>query len=287
MTHLCLVFLFLFQIPNTKAGGTYVQHNPGNDKNPAPSLFAPNNQPNSNTSDSQGEQIPAQYANVTVKMAEVPLIVLDTVDINIILTCLLVVVGFLQVCVLFKQAAIAERQEIQMKDAGKKTDATIAQMKDTAQRELRAYLNVSKIFVDFKDPALPVGCVEVQNFGKTPAYHVRQWAGIAPNIFPLSPNTSWPKADEDGSAAVVPPGGVPYSTLVRMKKPLPDEWTIRHSNPKVIYVFGEITYEDAFGIKRYSKFNYFCGGPEMSIIQTAGGTRRGVMKPYTEGNEAD
>jgi hypothetical protein len=49
-------------------------------------------------------------------------------------------------------------------EAGKKTDAIISQMKDTAEGELPVYVGISKIDLSLNDPTLPVGCIEIQDF---------------------------------------------------------------------------------------------------------------------------
>lgn len=284
----CFVLLFLFQMQNPNTSSHVPQQTDGN-KNPSTSVSMLNPEPSAQTTNNQRNQISEDQR---IKVTEVPTIHINTDwrdDVNVGVSVLLVIVGFLQVVVLLRQAAIADRQELQMEDAGRKTDAIIAQMKDAAQKELRAYLHVSKIFLNLDDPALPIGCVEVQNFGQTPAYSVRQWAVIAPNQFPLHPATQWPTPTDDGSVAVMPPHAFPHSHYVSLKKPLAPDHIFTGSKPWVIYVYGEIAYQDIFKETRNTKFRYFFGGgSEASVIQTTeDGHKRGIMKPYPEGNEAD
>jgi len=53
-----------------------------------------------------------------------------------------------------------------------------------------------------------------------------------------------------------------------------------------IYIYGIVTYEDAFGGKRYMRFRLTWGGPDKrSFIKD--GESFGVLFPNPEGNEAN
>lgn len=201
-------------------------------------------------------------------------------------TGLLALTGILQIWVLWRtlkittrQAEIARNQETQMKQAGEQTERIIAQMKETTQKELRAYVGVSKIFLSLTDPTLPVGSVEIRNFGQTPAYKVRQWVGIAPNTFPLSgplPENPFPQ----GSSSVLPPG-IPLTGTVPLKMSLPVGTPFGGPHGITMYVYGGIIYEDIFGQERHTVYRYFYGGPNRED------TLSGIMSSDTSGNEAD
>jgi hypothetical protein len=137
----------------------------------------------------------------------------------------LVVVGFLQWSVLKKQAKIAHNQELQMIAAGKQTEQVIAQMKETEVRDLRAYVGAAKVILNLQNSDVPRGIVEIQNFGKTPAYEVRQWMGITIHSHPLTivlPESSNP---ETASRSALFPN-VKNVSLVDLKKPLPSSTVI-------------------------------------------------------------
>jgi hypothetical protein len=204
----------------------------------------------------------------------------------------LVLVGLLQTIVLGftlstinRQAEIAERQEGQMAQAGQQTERIISQMKDTAQRQLRAYMGVSKIFLNLAIPTIPQGSVEVKNFGQTPAYKVRQWIGITMGRYPLtSPLQKSPHIQ--ASVAVVSPG-VSHASVVSLKKAVPENVVIG-TLETTVYVYGEVIYEDAFGEERHTEYRFIYGGPEsVSHTKAPSGALLGVMKPDVNGNEAD
>jgi hypothetical protein len=206
---------------------------------------------------------------------------------------LLVVIGGLQIWLLVRQlntinrqADIAHNQEVQMVQAGLQTERIIAQMKDTTVRQLRAYVGVSKVLLNLTDSTLPEGQVEVQNFGQTPAYKVRQSAIININSYPpVSPLTSTP-FDAEGSISLIPPG-IKQLSVVPFKQKLPAGILIG-TPENTIYVHGRITYEDAFGQERYATFRFFYGGPiKPTQIKSPNGLIFGGMHPDTTGNNAD
>jgi hypothetical protein len=185
-----------------------------------------------------------------------------------------------------RQAEIAQKQETQMVEAGQQTERIIAQMKETTERDLRAYIGVSKVFLVLTVPIVPVGSVEIQNFGRTPAYKLRQWIGIAP--FPYPPPEPLPQSSHTlASIAVVHPG-VKFTSIVPLKKPFPLNTKIGTLD-LTIYVYGEVIYEDAFGKERHTSFRFIYGGPEGAnkpVPSADGKTLLGIMKPDTSGNDA-
>lgn len=206
---------------------------------------------------------------------------------------LLVVIGGFQIWLLVRQlkiidrqADIAQKQETQMVQAGLQTERIIAQMKDTTLKELRAYVGVSRIRLDISDERLPTGAVEVQNFGRTPAYNVRHWTGICPQSYPLT--SPLPESSATSfSVAVIHPN-VKNVSAVTLKKRLP-EGILIGTRLLSIYIYGEVTYEDAFGNERHTKFRFFYGGtePTYTYRDSPDGPTYGAMRPDTEGNDAD
>lgn len=267
-----------------------------NDKAPpdAPSLI--NNQEQTDTANRHGNQQTTENTPNTISIRELPpvLIMKDWTDrFYWAFSGLLVVVGGFQVWLLVKQlktisrqTAIAANQEKQMIAAGEQTERIITQMKDTAIRELRAYVGVSNAKLDISDESLPTGAVEIQNFGRTPAYKVRHWTGICPQSYPLTVSLP-PSTAAVSSVAVLHPN-VKNTGAVVLKKSLPSGISI--GTPQLtIYVYGEITYEDAFGNERHTKFRFFYGGlePTYAFREPPKTAIYGAMRTDTEGNEAD
>lgn len=205
---------------------------------------------------------------------------------------LLAITGVLQLCLLLRslkisslQAKIARKQQVQMILAGQQTERIIAQAKEATQRQLRAYLGVSKVLLSFERPGLPEGLIEIENFGITPAYKVRQMIGIALGRYPAAELPEPANKSASGSVSVIHPH-VKHVSRVTLKKTLPPNVILGTADPTV-YVFGEVLYEDAFGQERRTAYRFFYGGTEgAQNITHSTGTILGVMNPDTNGNEA-
>lgn len=196
----------------------------------------------------------------------------------------LVAVGLLQWSVLRRQAEIAHKQELQMIEAGNQTKEIIMQMKNTAVRDLRAYVGVSKIKLDLDNMRIPIGLVEIQNFGKTPAYKVRHWTGVGVQPYPPITLPEIPSM-EDASVSVIFPQ-VKNTGSVALKKALPLGAAIG-TQELTVYVYGKVTYEDAFGNERYFRFRFVFGGTEEPVFFRESGKVWGAMRPDVEGNEGN
>jgi hypothetical protein len=277
------------QTANASARTTHdVQEKSGSElkpPNPSPSVES---QTQTSSAEPHDENKSETQPDHNVKVVEFPPVSVkrDKIDWALwVFNAALVIVGFLQWRVLTSQAKIAHNQELQMIEAGKQTREIINQMKDTATRDLRAYVGVSKIKLDISDPRQPIGLVEIQNFGRSPAYKVRHWTGISPQPYPLIA-TLPPSPATEFSVAVLHPN-IPNLGVVALKKRLPDSVVI--GTPQwTIYVYGEVIYEDAFGNQRNTYFRFFYGGPEpLQKYQESSGHWYGAMKPYTEGNDAN
>jgi hypothetical protein len=206
---------------------------------------------------------------------------------------LLVVVGGFQIWLLIRQLKIinrqtdiAEQQRTQMAQAGEQTERIIAQMKETEVRDLRAYVGVSKILLDLENMQVPEGLVEIQNFGKTPAYKVRHNTAIGIQTYPPSAPLPEIPQPERASVTVIFPQ-IKNLGKVALKKPLPQGFIVGTPN-LTVYVYGNIRYEDAFGNQRTSNFRFIFGGTEAAVVYRDERQRLcGAMRPDSEGNDAD
>jgi hypothetical protein len=282
------------QAPNSSADTRgNVQSQTKNENKPA-DLQAPVNQNQTQTSESHGNKQGNNDAEQPVTVSKLPPVSItkDWTDrFYWLFSGLLVVIGGLQIWLLVRQldtinrqADIAEQQKNQMIQAGEQTERIISQMKETEVRDLRAYIGVSKVMLGLQKPDTPRGIVEIKNFGKTPAYKVKQWAAIAIHSHPLTvvlPESS----QEIASVSVIFPD-ITTVNLVDLKKPLPSNALI--GTPQLtIYVYGGITYEDIFENKWHSNYRFIFGGPEggRSYLDERN-VRLGTMNPDSEGNDA-
>ncbi len=207
---------------------------------------------------------------------------------------LLVIVGGLQVWLLFatlktvnRQADIAKNQETQMIEAGKQTERIISQMNETTERQLRAYICVSTALLKFQSPDVPEVQVHLKNFGRTPAYDVSGWIHMWIEAYPLSvalpePAVAFPKSNE-----IMGPNCI--RIFVNAKNPpIPTQSLPLLGTAKgTIFAYGEVRYKDAFGVDRYTKYRLIYGGREGVRNRTVAGVVTALLKPDTDGNEAN
>jgi hypothetical protein len=145
--------------------------------------------------------------------------------------------------------------------AAKAARDTVEIMKDTAQKELRAYVFLSSASrIKKKEDGKLWLKVVFKNFGQTPAYACSHWASEAVpsnpqrlDVFPRPPR-GMPQ-----SVYTLPPGSQieiwePGTEI----KPL-SEGDIR-SGLNALYLYGEIRYKDAFGNDQTAKFRFMCTG---------------------------
>ena len=160
--------------------------------------------------------------------------------------------------------------------AGKRT---VDQMKETAERELRAYVNYGVGNVINFDGPHPLVQVVFKNFGQTPAYKLRRRVNFLVTAVPRS--APFPEIDADTQfGGALGPGS--HTVLGRALDDLQLPQTVKDeikTGKRGLYVFGDVTYEDAFGKERLTTFRLLYGGGEM--IHPAGN-----LATCEEGNEA-
>lgn len=198
---------------------------------------------------------------------------------------LLALTGILQIFLLFRTIKIYREQRDQMVQAREQTERIITQMKDTEVRDLRAYVGVSKAILVVQSIWQPTAVVEFQNFGKTPAYNVRQWIGVAVYSHPLT--VALPESSNPSTASVLTlyPG---TKTVLRttLKKELPHTGKVG-THELTVYAYGGVTYKDIFGNHLHTNYRFIFGGPEGGgFYRDDGGILCGIMGPDSEGNDA-
>jgi hypothetical protein len=156
---------------------------------------------------------------------------------------------------------------------------TLRTMQDTAERQLRAYVGVSDSSIHGVETGAPEAIVNFKNFGQTPAYDVRMWIHIWITEHPLT--EVLPEAPEDlpKATSVLYPGSH-LSFFMPKEPPVPAEHIhLLGTAEGTIYVYGGITYRDAFDRRRTTKFRLMYGGQEPP--------RDTRLSHDTEGNESD
>jgi hypothetical protein len=175
---------------------------------------------------------------------------------------------------------------------------TVNKMKDTAERELRAYVAVGpNSHVKYGTDTLSLGySVQMSNSGRTPAhkahcvgrmmvlpYPYREGSLLAK--YPVEPPDYRPK-----SLVSIQVGGTAYGNLLLEEEQITEEKFLQLIGDVVnrVYVFGIIKYEDVFKQKRTTKFCFslYLVGPLDMRIAGFQADRLGIE--YTElDNDAD
>jgi type II secretory pathway pseudopilin PulG len=184
----------------------------------------------------------------------------------------LVLVGFLAAAIALRtlktiatQTAATEKAVIAATRSADAADATLDAIKDTAQRQLRAYL--LPISAEKRQDKNVQGefsvIVTFRNAGQTPAYNCTSWMGVGVSDFPNPPYFPDAPADTGKSLYFM----APNSELEKggASDPLTpaDLEGIRNST-RAIYAHGEICYLDVFNVPRFTKFRMVCTGESFS-----------------------
>jgi hypothetical protein len=168
-----------------------------------------------------------------------------------------------------------------------KADSPETSVNDTEIKKSRAYVFIDTIKTKNIDDNIHVtaadliahALVVVKNTGQTPAFKFTHQAAIRLAAWP-PPNDLFKVSKlTPNSRDTLPSGGFAQITASLGKHLNVDEKTILGLGMSAVYLFGEISYEDVFGIKRCTRYRYRVGG-DVGFNGTA-------MAPMSEGNEVD
>jgi hypothetical protein len=127
------------------------------------------------------------------------------------------------------------------------------------KKELRAYVAIeSAAMISFDDGAMLEAIVWIKNYGKTPAYKLTGYGGIAIGVSfeTLVPPTTTPGA----TRATLPPGGK-QKHFASYKEPLKaGTMDALRAGQLTLFVYGEFRFFDAFNIERFVEYRFQAGG---------------------------
>lgn len=143
------------------------------------------------------------------------------------------------------------------------TYCLVRNAKDTAKRQLRAYVNVAivKMVNAKRDGFIRQQVhIELKNFGQTPAQNIRLWREMDIRELPLVGNLER-TTTRTVQHGVLAPSDV-YKSI--QDTPLFDsaDGAEVHERKKALYVWGELRYDDAFGDERITYFQYVYTGAD-------------------------
>ena len=164
----------------------------------------------------------------------------------------------------------------------------LALSRDTAIRQLRAYVCIATGIVKFRMPNLPEAQIHIKNYGQTPAYDVQMWISTWIEEFPLKVTLPTPQKGFNMSAAILAPNEAPHVLIAEHDPVLAESVPLLGTPKGTIYIYGEIQYRDAFGVQRHTKYRYIYGGSQGTPrTMLDHGVPCGLIKPDMKGNEAD
>lgn len=136
------------------------------------------------------------------------------------------------------------------------TSRLVRGAKDTAERELRAYVCIesSSGAESLEDPSWPTFKIEAKNFGKTPAFDVISWIGVGVREYPADSELPKPPDEEPQSKTILGPECKTTLMGTFRRKPTAFEVDAINSGKGAIYVQGRIEYKDAFNKPRFTTF---------------------------------
>jgi len=151
----------------------------------------------------------------------------------------------------------------------------------TSRAQLRAYVFMVAAKVNkFGFDQIPEVLVVIKNSGQTPAYDMVSWTGVLAQPFPFKGEFERPGPDFPIARGTLGPGAETHMIVPTKRAFTADETKMIRDGKAALFVFGEVTYRDAFKKTHATKYRYFFGG-------SAGARESGAMNMDLNGNDAD
>jgi hypothetical protein len=151
--------------------------------------------------------------------------------------------------------------------------------RDTARRQLRAY--VFPMYAHIRDvrASRPTFAVDIKNFGQTPAYGLRMKTAIQSGNYPLDKKLV-PEVESSIATTQLAPQASLFDDIALNHALSANEIVALSEGRTAIYLFGEIEYFDTYKKKHWTTFRMLLGGPD-------GIPTHGRLFYHGEGNDAD
>jgi len=135
--------------------------------------------------------------------------------------------------------------------------------RDTAERQLRAYVQVEIEKIDFNDTSGVEVVLLAKNVGQTPAYFatVHSWVDIRPFPHPKTGTFVGPNGQQQEAASIIN-GGQAIRNKTGGARPLTQDEgrEIARGTSARLYVYGNVVYTDAFQKMRRTHFCFALQG---------------------------
>jgi hypothetical protein len=146
------------------------------------------------------------------------------------------------------------------------TAQLVSGAKDTARRQLRAYISITSVrkVPNTLNASLPAYEIDFRNSGQTPAYAIKTWRAIGTSRKPLlEPLAPPPDGVRDTDVAL----GIGAKQSMKIEKSSPisqresDEWG---AGTAALYVWGKVEYSDVFKKQHFTNFCLYESGGKMN-----------------------
>jgi len=193
-------------------------------------------------------------------------------------TGFLVLIGACQIGAMLRQEKWMRKTVEVAKASADAANATVKIMGDTAEKQLRAYVYPVSAERYRDETGAYVIRLKIKNAGQTPAYDCSRYMieAISDGFPQLPENFDKIPIPTHIPKSPIPPGET-IEFFVNATELTPSKEGQIMVGRAAIYLFGKITYRDAFGNSQLSNFRLVCTGEWMS---------RGVFAPCQDGNEA-
>lgn len=175
--------------------------------------------------------------------------------------------------------------------AAKAAGEAVKGARESARRELRAFIGRIRAEVRNLDSEDPLDVkLTFSNAGRTPAYEISSWGGLSlvPHPF-AAENLSLPRLDD---AIVRQEIVLPKAEFTRTDTASSTQITKAYkglvlSGNATLFVYGEVTYKDAFGEDRWYRYRLFCEGGDQSLFVKRNGRTVATLVAAADGNNAN
>lgn len=173
------------------------------------------------------------------------------------------------------------------KDSAKATQDAVEVSRDTAKRQLRAYITVDIVKCD--DPETKDGIfvfhLEFKNTGQTPAHDLKIITVTDIFDFPLPSTFEFSIPSLDNPSTVVLGSQQATHAEGRSDPMTPITWRqlLSSGSGKSMYTYGTVTYRDVFGDPQYTNF---CTRHFFEVLDVSAGRFRITGQPTEKHNDA-
>lgn len=139
------------------------------------------------------------------------------------------------------------------------TRRLVMDARENAERQMRAYVGVESSSIALSQGSPAVASVVFKNYGKTPAYEFTIQSGIemAPSFEELPPPAPEPPG---GPRGVLSPGATVVLSRSGTTLIGAEHVAALQTEKRAIFVYGEVSYVDAFKKRRFLAYRLMTGG---------------------------